>query len=295
MPDETAASLLKYRTYHTSSGQDKLTREATTNQEWVFQETGGKKYTIKFDKNFIKKHLFTYSKKSDKVSLIAWYLWKDSGEQPGKDTENWLKAEQIAVNGKLEKTLLARAESIRCTTCSHHASKHKCSNCVHRIDKHTNPGDACSVGGCACARLTTRCNEAACTCADFKLTADKYGDRRIASGKGDNPLAGAATDKNTSIVLSKVPKADFEKVVVDSIKHEETAGFTWAMNDEKELKWDFGNSRKGAIVQVDLAQDSAHWSQLQGVYVKAKKIGNDPANFVYQVFHMETGGSHAPF
>lgn len=304
---EDAGKLLTYRTFtHTPSGKERLTREATANQEWVFQASGGKKFTIKFANNFSKKHLFTYSKKTANVGLLAYYIWEQSGKPEGKDTENWLKAEQVALNQKLEKTLEHRAEKTLCT-CGHMLALHVCKTCSHPRAKHLtgsgNPTACKELKGdgspCACTPLDEKCGGAGgtpCTCAGFSSTVGAYATSRTASGKGDNPLAGAGTEKNTSLVLSMIPKADFEKVVVDSIKAVETDAFSWATNDDKELKWDFGASRKGCIVQVDLSQSSDAWGKLQGVWVKAKKLSLATAtDHVYQVFHMETGGAHAPF
>jgi hypothetical protein len=302
---EDAGKLLAYRTYtHTPSGENRLTREATTNQEWVFQVAGGKKFTIKFDKNFVKKHLFTYSKKTAKVQELSYYIWEASGKSEGKELENWLKAEQVALNQKMEKTVVHRAEKMLCT-CGHLMVLHTCTSCTHPRVKHFTGGGAstpCKGGGtaapCGCS-LVEKCAGSggkACACAGFSDTEGTYAGQRTASGKGDNPLAGAPTAANTSLVLSLIPKADFEKVVVDSIKAIETDAFTWATNAQHHLKWDFGPSRKGCVVQVDLAQSSDQWGKLQGVYVTAKKLtATSPTDLVYQVFHLESKAPHAPF
>jgi hypothetical protein len=62
----TAADLITYEHYTDSnSGKDELTRVVSALQEWVVKETGGETFYVKFDKNFSKKHLVTYSKKTN--------------------------------------------------------------------------------------------------------------------------------------------------------------------------------------------------------------------------------------
>ena len=56
---------------NTSDALSGFSRSATASEEWSVHVTGGKIYKIKFDKNFAKKHLFTATKKTDKITTAV--------------------------------------------------------------------------------------------------------------------------------------------------------------------------------------------------------------------------------
>jgi hypothetical protein len=63
---------MKYEAYTpTGSTARCWTRSATANQEFNVADTKNHKYLIKFDKNFTKEHLITYSKNQLKVDAEA--------------------------------------------------------------------------------------------------------------------------------------------------------------------------------------------------------------------------------
>jgi hypothetical protein len=88
---QTARDLVAHQDYAVTGGNGAtaLTRKSCEHQEWVFGATGGHEFMIKFDKNFFKKHLLTYSKKSVEVGNRAKELWEAAGQPPGRDVEFW--------------------------------------------------------------------------------------------------------------------------------------------------------------------------------------------------------------
>ncbi len=110
------------------------------------------------------------------------------------------------------------------------------------------------------------------------------------------------TSRNTCIVLNYIPKIEFESVVVGSIcAHEKPSGWTRGqplaknLNDEVFLRWDFGPSRLGVVVQAVDGQPSSSWTKLQGVYVKAKKVATAIGWQTWEVSHLESHAPHQPF
>jgi hypothetical protein len=280
----TGADLLSYETYiETTSGLERLTRVATADEEWVVSDWDNEIYYVRFDKNFSKKHLATFSKDHQRTEEAAYYAWLNSGktENAGK---SWETAEHQLLNEKMKGTGDARAVAGRC-------------QCTHQYNRHPL-GLGCNVPGCGCLKFLT------------PFAAD-----RQAKGKPTvDPLAGASTTRTTFLVLNWVPRAEFEKVVVQSIQaHEKPASWNapgqphhgrgWqrgdplaiAVGDEVVLKWDFGASRVGAIVQTQVGQAPNLWGKKQGCYVKAKKTATAWGRQTWQVFHMESSGAHAAF
>lgn len=284
----TGADLLTYETVqHVTKNVERLTRVATANQEWVVKDWDGETYFIKFDKNFSKKHLFTFSKDTEKTQAEAHNQAAKPGQQ-GKDEENWHKAEMALLYNKIAKNINNRAVADMCA-CGHKLSpKHM----------HPNPAGAGKVPGA--------CKDAACMaanppCAGF---ATPYGVAREYVGKPTyDPLSGAKTSKNSCIILNWVPKAEFEQVVVKSIQaFEKPPGWkkgdalSVAVGAEQSLKWDFGPARNGAIVLADHtnAANPAH-TNYRGCYVKARKVGSDVGKQTWEIFHMEGGPAHPLF
>src|SRR5262245_36979529 len=134
---QTARDLVAHQGYVKTNGSPDLTRKSTAQQEWVFGASGGHELMIKFDKNFIKKHLYMYSKKTTEVEARAAHLWVAAGKPPGRDLEFWVQAETEKLSNKLSKATSARCEAKVCR-CKHFATKHVCSGCGHDMFNHLN-------------------------------------------------------------------------------------------------------------------------------------------------------------
>jgi hypothetical protein len=121
----TAADLLNYDTYQDLiSNTEQLTRVASANEEWVVQKQNGDVFYIKFDNNFSKKHLATFSKK----------------QNPPQAT---------SIDSKNQKTLANRDKSVRGKDA--HCGEQ---NCGHKKYKHPNDGP-CNAVGCHCTAFIT--------------------------------------------------------------------------------------------------------------------------------------------
>ena len=268
----TATDYLGYKDYTDTAGYDYIDRLPSLQQEWVFGDWDGEKYIIKFDKNFSKKHLFTFEKKKDNIEQAAYYISKSSNSK--SDSENWQQAEHEL----LEKNI---AYKLTCRT----TAGRKCV-CGHPFAKHPSAG-VCTQTGCT-------------TCAGF-VTA--YGLARRNAGRPDeDPLQGMSTSRNTCIVLNYIPKIEFESVVIGSIcAHEKPPGWTRGQNlhksvgDSVVLRWDFGAARLGVIIQADNNQPTSAWTKLQGVHVSAKKTATAVGWQGWDVHHLESHGPVAPF
>lgn len=274
----TAADYLTYQKYTDPHGQEALTRVATSSEEWIFGDWDAEKYTIKFDKNFSKKHLFTFSKTT---------------ENDGDDNKK-----HQSLYHKIESVLNVRSNIQICKKCRHPRNKHQ-----------TGSGapTACKVDlpPVLPALVATKCG---CTPYEEMGGADVHAYFRWKAGKPaheterHNVLGGAATTKNTCIVLNYVPKTEFEAVVVASIRaHEKPPG--WKRGDnlavpvpavgpkvQKELVWDFGEARRGVIVDAELGKDPGTWTKHRRCTVKAEKIATAVGWQTWRIFHFEHSG-----
>lgn len=294
MAEGTAASLLSYSEFHhVSKNAERLTRVPTANTEWIVKDWDGEVYIIKFNANFSKKHLFTFSKDLEKTKQKASDL---HSANPGKsDSENWHDAEMELLKNKIVKNIDKRAVANTC-------------QCGHVFTAHLNPNphpppanlpgtcNTCAGGGGACAKFAT-----------------PYGIAREYVGKPTHdPLAGAITTRNTCVILNWVPKADFEDIVGKSIQAVEkphgwvkgnalavpVAGATppSVAAATKVLRWDFGPSRVGAVIVATHAPPALPtFANYQGCFVKAKKIGSEWGKQTWEIFHMETSHGNVPF
>jgi hypothetical protein len=173
---------------------------------------------------------------------------------------------QVSVESKIIKTLGHRAVSATCF-------------CGCPYNKHKNNGGYCKTCGQP-------------ICGSFGTP---YGAIRSFKNKPTfDPLAGQKTTKNTCIVLSRVSREDFLKVVLQSIlTHEKPP--TWHrgnalaknVNDEVELKWNFGGKYLGAVVVADTAKAASYWDQKQGCKVRARKTAMKALEHTWEVLHME--------
>jgi hypothetical protein len=300
----TAADLLGFEDYIDATGQTHLTRVATTDQEWIVSDWDGEQYCIRFDKNFSKKHLFTFSKKTEETKKEAALISGRPGKH-GQDAQNWSDAEHAQLYKKVNSALDHRAVSGTCR-CGHAYNRHvgPCPGCNHPKGVHTiGLEKACAQAGCGCtAYIAGKCNQcpAAAPCPRFQTP---YGAGRDAKHKPtSDPLSGAQTTRNTCIVLNYVPKSEFESVVVKSVQAlEKPHGWTRgsplanAVGADVLLKWDFGDSRRGAILQAQQGTDPATWPKMKGCYVKAKKTHSTVGKQTWQIYHMETHAPHTPF
>ena len=245
MPDASEWLSGSYEEYTDSAGQKYKTRKATASMEWVLKATDNKLYCIKFDKNFAKKHLFTFTKK------------------PVKPED--MEAANVA---KMTKQAGHRTDEEQGRLCKH---------CGHGQKRH----ETGSKAPVACKEPVLGKTPPTCGCMTFENADNTYEVGRAAKNKPTtNPLAGATCRKSTYIVMNEIDKAKFEKVVVDSIKGAETG---WANGHEKNLDWNF--DKVGAVVNVDLDKLPADWVKAKGIQVGVKNITVDPLTPIFEVFH----------
>lgn len=293
---QTARDLVAHESYTvTGTGASELTRKSCAHQEWVFgATTGGHEFMIRFDKNFFKKHLFTYSKKTDVVANRARELWEAAGKPPGRDLEFWVQAETEKLFNKLTKSTSARSEAKMCRHCKKFFNVHICSGCNHTMDLHINShGNRknCAHVGCGCLIAHPVTFDCPTGGTQFVASTGDYANQRGAKGKPDaNPLAGAQTHRNTCLILDRIPMTDFKTVLISALEALETPAFTWPTDPlvpvngpvppnyhgpaGKEVHWDFGATRLGCVIKVDLSQDPSTWVKKQGMKVSMVKSGS---------------------
>jgi hypothetical protein len=263
---QTAADLLAYETFHhVSKSTDRLTRVASKDQEWIVQDWDGEIYYIKFEKNFSKKHLFTFSKDVEKTKFES----QQQAAKPGQrtDSENWHNAEMELLKNKIDKNLQKRSVACIC-------------QCGQLYNSHLRGG--------ACGNFRTPYKEA----------------RTYVGKPTPDPIAGAKTIKNTCIILNWIPKSEFEQVVVQSIQaHEKPQGWTKGQPlavqaaplgstpqavaaATKTLRWDFTQARRGAIIFADRTNPPTTFTDYRGCEVQAKKTGSAVGKQTWEVFHM---------
>jgi hypothetical protein len=302
MPDISTTGFMQYRQYtDIATGQQKYTRMATADMTWVIKKTNLITYKIQFDKNFSKKHLFTFSKKAERNA-------KDIADlmMSGLDfDEAWEKVEFGYLQAKITAVLGHRAIGDICGYCGHPFNKHK------PVGRSPAPG---STPACACIEIKS--DRSLCGCTTFKSA---YQIAREQKGKGDNPLAGARTTKNSCIILGMVPRSEFEDVVIKSIQNAQPHSVQPhraqphpgphrgpqrgrpnpapppptqpQVSDEYVLTWDFGQHRNGAIIIVESTAVGFKFRAYRGCKVMAKKLQTTEVDTeAWQIFHMETGG-----
>jgi hypothetical protein len=271
-PEALSSELIKYGKYKGSDNVEHESRIATANLEWLITAKNSKVYTIKFDKNFAKKHLYTSSKKKDKVEAEAEKLYLAAGSPKDKTKSDFMAQAQKNIDEqKFKKQLNHRGSD----------EQQVCSACGHPKKKHET-GSGAPV---RCKELLPPANSQ-CPCLRF---VGSYEAKRTKQGKSEvNPLAGMSTDVNTVIVMNLIPKATFEQVVSDAlIAQEKSLGTTaWPANGEH-IKWDFGATLKGCVLQLTKTQGMDDWEKKQGVEVLIKSLTTDPTKPTYQVTHME--------
>ncbi len=266
-PETNASELLRnmYEEYTGADGQKHKTRVTTANMEFVVRATGGKVITIKFDKNFTKKHLFTYTKKDP-----------TGGKQILDMTEDEFKALPALYASANQAKLLKQAghrttaeQRLLCKHCGHEEKKHQTGS--------GNPAPSCkdklpSGADCTCTKTTPfEANDPVAL----------YEKNRTAKGKPTvNPLAGATTSKTSYIIMNEIPRANFEKTVADAI----LAQASWDANGEH-IDWDF--NKPGCVITVDTTQAPAAWAKAKGAKVLVKNKTTDANRPTYEVFHFD--------
>ena len=276
-PGDTAASLLHYQAY-TKPGSKEVswTRFASANEEFNITAVGGNKYLIKFESNFSKKHLATFSKKDSKLKAAIADLTLKAPK--GTKEEEILAAAQIQLlDAKILKILQVRGgpeDTDLCARCNHPRKNNPIGT------GHSKTG-ACQVSGCT-------------KCVGGFLTA--YVSGRTKEGKPEvNPLAGSPASESSCIVLNLIPKNEFEQAVGASIltvdaKNELADTPTTKGSALVTLKWNFGSSRAGAVRHakngaVDMANGT--WCE-----VGARKTKGGPTGIAatWTIVHWEGQG-----
>ena len=278
-----ANELLKWEEYKDSTGK-KLgeSRQSTASMSWLVSAKNSKVYAISFEQNFAKKHLYTSTKKTDKIDTLAQKLFVDAGSPAGKSKVDFtaLASEQLTQK-KFIKQLDHRTafeQGKACTQCKHDQSKH-----------FTGSGGPKLSG--------KKCDAPGCTCTGWAGVFEAYKDKRTTQGKPDvNPLEGTPTPRNTVIWMNKIDKAKFEQVVSDAIiaKELERAGKTpaqaWAQGhtgkdiDCEHILLNFGIP--GSVMFLE-GSDPSKWKELQSATVSIKNLkSTDPAKPSYAITHM---------
>ena len=269
----TAEELMAYEEYSDGSGAKHQTRKATGQQEWFITAKNKKTYCVKFDKNFVKKHLYTSSKKQDEIQKLAQQLYVADGSPKGKTWMDYReKAQAQKDEAKFGKQLGHRSKDEQAV----------CVTCGHPRDKHTTGSGAptpCKV---------EKSPGVKCGCGHF---VGQYEKKRTDENKPTiNPLAGATTSKNTIIWLNKIPKSDFESTVSDAIIAKENelakATKTWNTADGEHIDWNFGNSNLGCVLDAEFGKPMDQWVKKSGAKVSIKALPTtDLTKPIFEVFH----------
>lgn len=293
MPD--SSSLIEREPYTDSAGVKRLTRVPEASVEWQISAKNAKTYLISFDKNFSKKHLYTSTKKDDKVQAEAKKLWEAASQDERNawwwqgwwwsyPTELVEQAQKTLDEAKFKKQLGHRSalEGDVCTACGHPEKSHK-----------TGSGAWCN-----CKFVMPTGSQCGCTVGAGFASRNPYAEKRTAQGKPTaDPLAGARTNVNTIVLLNKIPLATLKNTISDAIIAKEAAltlaGTTWAQGkvgldaDCEHIRLDFGASLKGCVLQVKADQDYDDWDEFQGVEVAVKNLhSTDPKKPRYAIVHM---------
>ena len=265
-PVSYASELLDsmYEVYTGSDGQQHKTRVATASMEFVVKATDGKVVTIKFDKNFTKKHLFTYTKKDITSGKSIMNMSIDEV----KELPTLHKQANDAKLLKQAKHRTGEEQRLQCKHCDHEEKRHKTGS--------GNPAAQCKDkapdGVTPCPCTTTNPFEAQDAVA-------LYEKNRSARNKPTaNPLAGATTAKTTYIIMNEIPRTKFENTVADAI----LAQPTWDPGGEH-IDWDF--NKPGCVITVDTTQPSSSGAKAKGATVSVKDITTDALRPTYQVYH----------
>lgn len=274
--DGSAASLLHYQAYTKPGTTEKnWTRFASADEEFNLTAAKGRKFLIKFDKNFSKKHLATFSKKDKKLQEKVQEIAKRPG-QAGKDAENLKLAQEELLKAKILKTLGIRSgtsDEVKCQLCGH--------------PKKNNPvGTGHSQSG--------RCQVTGCTCAGY---VSSYTTGRTAQGKPvSDPYAGASASQSSCIVLNLIPKNQFEDAVskailaIDPDNKLAPTATTGSPAPLEHLKLDFGLANKGAVRKAEngaISLADGTWCEVGAQKATSSTPGIDA---IWTIVHWEGQG-----
>jgi hypothetical protein len=292
-----SSSLIERDPYTDSTGVKRLTRVPEASVEWQISAKNAKTYIISFEKNFSKKHLYTSTKKNDKVQAEAKNLWEAASAEDKKKWwwQGWWysyppelveRAQKTLDEAKFKKQLGHRSalEGDVCTACGHPEKSHKTGSGVWCNCKFAVPANAGGLCGCAVgAALVSR---------------NPYAEKRTAQGKPTaDPLAGARAPVNTVLLLNKIPVSKLKEVISDAIIAKEAAlalaAKTWAEGkvglelDCEHVDLDFGAALKGCVLQVTANQAFDDWDEHRGVKVSVKNLHSaDVKKPRYAIVHM---------
>lgn len=296
MVDSTSSPIVREQ-YTDSTGVKRLTRVLEASVKWQISAKNAKTYIISFEKNFSKKHLYTSTKKNDKVQAEAKKLWDAASAEDKKKwwyqgwwysypTELVEQAQKTLDEAKFKKQLGHRSalEGDVCTACGHPEKSHK-----------TGSNAWCNCKYAVLANLGGVCG---CAVAGAFVSRNPYAETRIAQGKPTaDPLAGARTTVNTVLLLNMIPVSKLKEVVSDAIIAKEAAlklaAKTWAQGntgldvDCEHVDLDFGAALKGCVLQVTANEAYDDWAEHQGVTVSVKNLHSaDVTKPTYAIVHM---------
>lgn len=272
-------------------------QEDSATQIWVISAQDGTTYSIGFDKEFVKKHLFCdpdptvamATKAASLVNQINTY-----GNLQGVNAQVAPLALDAAALQflKAKKLVLARVSQGECSLCRQSVGLHAklCRHCGHL---HKKPW----ANGGPCSSLT----HPTCTCATWDDTpggivpkgtlvacagyvTNDYDAHRTVQGKA-NPFGGkggACAGTNTIVLMDAINLQTFKDVVVNAIKAEELAGWTPGHTRSGDgLSMVFGPNTVATIQSDDSLATFTGRAKGKGIKVFVKK-GVDS---IYRIYH----------
>lgn len=267
-------------------------------QIWVISAQDGTTYSIGFDKEFVKKHLFCDPdpladmnvKATGLVTSINTY-----GNLQGVNAE----AVPLALDAaalrflKAKKLVLARVSQGECSLCRQPIGSHAklCGHCGHLHKKPWANGGACAsvlAPTCPCTTWVDTPGGIAAggalnACAGY--VSNDYDQHRTGQGKA-NPFGGkggACAGTNTVVLMDEINLQTFKDVVVNAIKAEEALGWTPGHSKTGEgLSLVFGVNTVATIESDDSLATFNNRAKCRGLKVFVRK-GHDS---VYRIYHL---------
>lgn len=286
----TSRSLMtweKYKDKQTKTDRD--TRIDQTAMEWLIAVAGGVTYCIKFSGNFHKKHLYTSTKKLENVKAEYDKLGTISD-----DDARWTAAQDAADETKFHKQVGHRSRAEQDCTCGHSVKEHdKITRACCKVTQTLGLTGAMKKGKPEKAMISTPC-----TCTNYSPAYEEK--RGTLQGKPSvNPLLGATTaGPNDVIWMDKIPRADFEKVLVAAIQKRmselKLASKSWGDDDKsgdkaEHVTWDFGAGNRGCILKIDQKTSlaDAKSKNYSSVEVLMKLDNTDVMKPVFTACHLD--------
>jgi hypothetical protein len=239
---------------------------------WVITAKNGVTCTVKFQTGFVKKHLYTSSKKP----------LNDGETQANKDVEKFQKQLDHR-SGRVDKAL-TQAEIAAGMERQVGGGVRLCMRCGHpEADHRTAAGTlkVASAGKSGCRNP--------CPCRGWTEGWSAYELSRQQKAKLDNTdkVNEPTTNTNTAIWMNKIDKEAFKNVVTDSIIDREAelaaAGKAWNQTtDGEKLTWNFKDSPESVVVLTD--KDPEEWDKRVTATVGIRKLNSHLPT--YTVFHM---------